>query len=348
MHAQPQVHDPASTDIGWMRVALSLAERGIGRTWPSPSVGCVIVRDGIVVGCGDTKAGGRPHAEFVALTQAGDAARGATAYCTLEPCAHDSRRGPTCSSLLIEAGIARVVTAMTDPDPRTRGQGHARLQAAGINVETGICGEAARALNLGFILRLTQRRPMVTLKLALSIDGCLALASGESRWITGPQARTHTHLERSRHDVIIVGRGTADADDPGLDVRIQGLEVHSPLPFILSRSLTEAKPGSRLASRGARILTQETIAANLAWLADEGVTRVMVEGGAGVAASFLAADLVDRLLIYRAPIVIGGGRGSVGDIGLTDLGHAHGRWRKGRSIGLGEDQLEVYLRHPTE
>lgn len=334
-------------DIRWMRAALALAQRGLGRTWPNPSVGCVLVREGRVVGRGDTRAGGRPHAEAVALAQAGEAARGATAYCTLEPCAHESPRGPTCSSSLIDAGIARVVTAMTDPDPRTGGKGHARLRAAGIAVTTGVRESQARALNAGFITRLQLGRPMVTLKLALSLDSCLALADGRSQWITGERARIHSHLERSRHDVIIVGRGTAETDDPALDVRIAGLEDRAPLPFILSRRLIDVSGSSKLGKRGARVLAHDTIAASLAWLAGEGVTRVMLEGGAGAATSFLSHDLVDRLLIYRAPIIIGGGRPGIGDIGLGDLADAHGRWTHMRQLPLGDDSLDIYNRTPS-
>ncbi|WP_230482865.1 bifunctional diaminohydroxyphosphoribosylaminopyrimidine deaminase/5-amino-6-(5-phosphoribosylamino)uracil reductase RibD [Sphingomonas sp. Leaf21] len=312
-----------------MGAALALAERGVGRTAPNPNVGCVIVGDGRVVGRGWTQAGGRPHAEAMALAQAGEAARGATAYVTLEPCAHVSPRGPACSDLLIAAGVARIVAAMGDPDPRTDGTGFARTRAAGIAVTTGVRQAEARAMIAGFLTRRTRDRPFVTLKLATSLDGRIARPDGESRWITGPQARAHTHLERSRHEAILVGRGTLEADSPRLDVRLPGLERRSPRRILLSRT---AEPD------------WETIASPVAIADLAGVDRLMVEGGAKTASAFLAADLVDRLLLYRAPLLIGEGRAALGDIGLTRLADAHGRWTRTDSRMLGSDRLEVYER----
>lgn len=312
-----------------MGVALALADRGVGRTAPNPHVGCVIVEGDRVVGRGWTQAGGRPHAEAMALAQAGAATRGATAYVTLEPCAHVSPRGPACTDLLIAAGVARIVAAMGDPDPRTDGLGFSRARAAGIAVTTGVREEEARRMIAGFLTRRAHSRPFVTLKLATSLDGKIARVDGESRWITGPQARAHTHLERSRHEAILVGRGTLKTDAPRLDVRLPGLESRSPRRILLSRT---PEPG------------WETIPSPAAIADLSGVDRLMVEGGAQTASAFLAADLVDRLLLYRAPILIGEGHAALGDIGLSRLAEAHGRWRLTDSRMLGSDRLEVYER----
>lgn len=314
-----------------MAAAIALSRRGAGRTSPNPNVGCLIVARGRMVGRGWTQPGGRPHAEAMALAQAGKAARGATAYVTLEPCAHASERGPRCADLLIAAGIARVVIAAHDPDPRTDGQGTAMLRAAGVEVTTGLLEGDAQAAMAGYFSRRAAGRPFVTLKLALSLDGCIALADGTSRWITGDAARTHAHLERAGHDLILVGRGTLDADRPRLDVRLPGLEDRAPRPVLLSRSAEGLPPGwLHLSSPG-----------DIAMLSDTG-DRLLVEGGAGAAAAFLAAGLVDRLLLYRAPIIIGGGRSAIGDIGLSDLAQAHGRWRLIDRRMLDPDSLEVY------
>jgi diaminohydroxyphosphoribosylaminopyrimidine deaminase / 5-amino-6-(5-phosphoribosylamino)uracil reductase len=311
-----------------MAAAIALASRGRGRTWPNPNVGCVIVRDGVIVGRGWTQDGGRPHAEAMALAQAGAAARGATLYVTLEPCAHDSVRGPACSDLIVASGVSRTVIAVQDPDARTNGAGAARLRAAGIDVVEGIGTDGATRAMVGFLTRQSLGRPHVTLKLALSIDGCIALANGESQWITGPEARAHGHLERSRVEAIIVGRGTMTTDAPTLDVRLPGLEARSPKRYVLSRT---DQPGWD------RIDSPDAIAGLPA-------DHVLVEGGAGAAAAFLTNDLVDRLLIYRAPILIGGGRPALGDIGLTDLAAAHGRWRATDSRMLGADRLDILER----
>jgi diaminohydroxyphosphoribosylaminopyrimidine deaminase/5-amino-6-(5-phosphoribosylamino)uracil reductase len=320
-------------DARWLGAALALAERGVGRTSPNPSVGCIIVADGRVVGRGWTQPGGRPHAEAMALAAAGDAARGATAYVTLEPCAHVSARGPACSDLLIAAGIARVMTSGIDPDPRTAGAGVARLRAAAIVVDV-LARPAAGRLNAGFFTRQRYGRAHVTLKLAVSLDGCIALADGTSRWITGAAARRHAHLERARCDLIVVGGGTLTADDPALDVRLDGLEDRGPRRAVLSRSLEVIPAGARI---GEALLVR-----NLDNL-DPAILTVLVEGGAAVATTLLAADRVDRLLIYRAPIILGGRRG-IGDLGLTDLGSAHGRWRLAASLTLGPDRVEQYDR----
>ncbi|UIJ45649.1 bifunctional diaminohydroxyphosphoribosylaminopyrimidine deaminase/5-amino-6-(5-phosphoribosylamino)uracil reductase RibD [Sphingomonas cannabina] len=326
------------SDPRWMGAALALAERGRGRTAPNPNVGCVIVKDGRVVGRGWTQPGGRPHAEAMALAEAGEAARGATAYVTLEPCAHVSPRGPACSTLLAEAGIARVVAALEDPDPRTGGAGIERLRAAGVAVETGIGAAEARRSMAGFLTRRELGRPHVTLKLATSLDGCIALANGASRWITGPAARAHAHLERARHEAILVGRGTFDADKPILDVRLPGLsKSRAPRRFVLTNRPLPPFANSHEAENWHTLENPADIAD---WL---GIDHLLVEGGAETAASFLRAELVDRLLLYRAPILIGG-RQALGDLGLTDLEAAHGRWRRVDRRQLGTDTLEVYER----
>ena len=313
-------------DARCMGAALALAQRGVGLTRPNPSVGCVIVGHGRTIGRGWTQPGGRPHAEAMALAAAGDA-RGATAYVTLEPCAHASARGPACADTLVAAGVARVVIAAGDPDPRTNGAGIARLRAAGIAVTTGVRTADAEAILAGFLTRLRLGRPHITLKLAVSLDGAIALHTGQSLWITGARARAHAHLERARADVILVGQGTLAADAPRLDVRLAGLEARAPERAVMGR---QAVAGWRhFASPAA-----------LAAMTDADL--VLAEGGAGLAASLLAADMVDRLLLYRAPIIIGG-RG-LGDIGLADLAHAHGRWEAQPIVTLGADRLETYNR----
>lgn len=319
-----------------MAAALSLSERSRGRTAPNPNVGCVIVKDGRVIGRGWTQPGGRPHAEAMVLEAAGEAARGATVYTTLEPCAHRSARGPTCSDLLVHAGVARVVIALADPDQRTWGKGARRLRDAGIEVVESVGEAGARAAMAGFLTRQTKGRPFVTLKLATSLDGKIALPSGESRWITGPQARAHAHVERARHEAILVGRGTFDTDVPRLDVRLDGLEDRSPRRVLLSR--TPLDPGFQWNdASGWEVLARPTDISQL-----KGVDHLLVEGGAGAAAAFLRAGLVDRLLLYRAPILIGAGRDALNDLALESLGDAHGKWQLTDSRQLGSDRLEVY------
>ena len=310
-----------------MAAAVALSRRGWPASAPNPNVGCLIVNAGKLVARGWTRPGGRPHAEAAALAAAGTAARGATAYVTLEPCAHASPRGPACSDSLIAAGIARVVIAAQDPDPRTDGQGITRLQAAGIEVVFNVLPAEARAAMAPWLTRQSECRPFVTLKLATSLDGCIAMPDGSSRWITGERARAHGHLERARHQAILVGRGTLDTDTPRLDVRLPGLEDRSPQRLVLTRG--EAPDG------WAAVASPEAI---------PNVDSVLVEGGAGAASAFLAADRVDRLLLYRAPILIGGGKPALGDIGLGDLAGAHGRWRLSDSRLLGSDRLDVYER----
>jgi diaminohydroxyphosphoribosylaminopyrimidine deaminase/5-amino-6-(5-phosphoribosylamino)uracil reductase len=313
-----------------MEAAIALGERGRGVTAPNPGVGCLIVLDGRVAGTGWTQAGGRPHAEAQALAEAGAGARGATLYVSLEPCAHRDGRGPACADLIVAAQVARVVAAIGDPDPRTDGKGLERLRAAGIEVIEGIAAAAAERALAGFLSRVHLGRPQITLKLAMSLDGKIALPSGESRWITGEDARAHVHLERARADMILVGRGTYDADRPGLDVRLPGLEERSPRRAILTRG-NGVEGWERLGS------PQDVFGLSQ-------VNDLLVEGGSGAASAFLKADLVDRLLIYRAPVLIGEGKSSIGYIGLTSIAEAHRRWRLADSRMLGIDRLEVYER----
>ena len=320
---------PERSDLDWLCAAAALAERGRPLSRPNPAVGAIVVSNGRVVGRGWTQAGGRPLAEALALQQAGEAARGGTLYVTLEPCAHASQRGPACADLAAAAGLARVVAAVRDPDPRTAGAGFERIVAAGIATALVPCAAAEASLR-GYLSQRTGGRPHITLKLALSLDGAIALASGQSRWITGPEARAHAHLERARADAILVGGGTLRADAPRLDVRLAGLEGRSPQRWVLTRGV--APDGwNVLASPG-------DISAMAA------VQYLLIEGGAEAAAAFLKDDLVDRLLIYRAPIVIGSGKPGVATIGLTDLAAVHGRWKSADSRRLGNDTLEVYER----
>ncbi len=312
-----------------MTHALTLSERGVGRTGNNPSVGCVIVSGGHIVGRGWTQSGGRPHAEAMALAAAGGQAAGATIYVTLEPCAHTSERGPACADLLVAAKPSRVVIAVEDPDPRTHGKGIERLLAAGITVEMGTMAEAASGCLAGFISRINRRRPFVTLKLATSLDGAIAMADGSSRWITGEAARAHGHLERARCDAIIVGAGTVRADNPALDVRLSGLEGRSPCRVML---------GSGDPPSGWAVLRRPEDIGSL------DCNTLLIEGGAMTASAFLRAGLVDRLLLYRAPILIGDGKPCLGDIGLAQLADAHGRWQLQDARQLGKDRLEVYAR----
>ena len=310
-----------------MAAALALAERGVGRTGQNPSVGCVIVKDDIAIGRGWTQQGGRPHAEAMALAEAGGQAEGSTVYVTLEPCAHQSPRGPSCAHILRDARPARVVIGLQDPDPRTAGEGMAALTAHGVSVESGVMAAQAAISLGGFISRMTRGRPFVTLKLATSLDGKIAMPDGSSRWITGDVARAHSHIERARSDAILVGSGTLRADAPQLTVRLRGLENRQPRKILL---------GSRAAPEGWDVIrAPEDIAAL-------DCNNLLVEGGAATAAAFMRAGLVDRLLLYRAPILLGKGLPCLADFGLTELADAHGRWQLTDCRSLGKDRLEVY------
>jgi diaminohydroxyphosphoribosylaminopyrimidine deaminase/5-amino-6-(5-phosphoribosylamino)uracil reductase len=315
-----------------MAEAAALAERARGATAPNPNVGCLIVSPrGKVLSKAATAPGGRPHAEALALDAAGKAARGAAVYVTLEPCAHDSERGPACVDLLIAARPKRVIVGLKDPDPRTNGRAVRKLRAAGIEVKLGPGRAAAERSMAGWLTRMRLGRPRITLKLALSIDGKIALPSGESKWITGDHARTHVHLERGQCDMILVGRGTYEADQPRLDVRLPGLEDSSPRRALLSRTLDAVEGWEMLGS------PQDVFRLH-------DVNDLLVEGGSATATAFLTADLVDRILIYRAPIIVGEGKSSFGYVGLDAIADAHERWRLVEERRLGIDRLEVYER----
>lgn len=314
--------------------ALRLARRGLGNVWPNPAVGCVIVAADRVVGRGWTQPGGRPHAERMALEAAGEAARGATAYVTLEPCAHHGR-APPCADALVAAGVARVVSALTDPDPRVAGRGHARLRAAGIEVVEGVRSGPAAGLQRGFLDRVTLGRPMVTLKLATSFDGRIATASGESRWITGESARRHVHLLRLTHDAVMVGAGTARADLPALNVRGFG-PVRQPVRVVIATAPIPALPPEG-PDHGPLWVLPGPLPQALAELGRRGLTRVFCEGGGQLAAALLAAGLVDELVGYTAGVVLGGdGRAAVAPMGLGALADAP-RFRLVETRALGDD-----------
>jgi len=352
-----------------MRHALRLAERALGETAPNPAVGCVILsREGRVVGRGRTGRGGRPHAETIALAEAGEASRDATAYVTLEPCSHQGRT-PPCADALASAGIARVVAAIGDPDPRVSGAGFDRLRGCGVEVVTDVLKDEAAALNAGFFLRILERRPLVTLKIAASADGRTASAGGESRWITGAEARRFAHLLRARHDALLIGVETALADDPVLTCRLPGLEGRSPIRIVLDSRLrlppssrlaqtarqiptwvfTAAEGGSELRERGMEIFVvgrdargRPDIAAVLRALAGRGITRLLVEGGAGVHASFVDRGFADRLEIFRAPLMLGSaGQPAIGALAALGLDEAP-RFVPTGTRRLGADLLESF------
>lgn len=362
----------AEDDCRHMAHALGLARRGLGRVWPNPAVGCVIVRDGRIVGRGSTQPGGRPHAETEALAMAGAAARGATAYVTLEPCSHHGQT-PPCAEALVSAGLARVVTAMEDPDPRVSGRGHAILRAAGIDVVEGVLSEEARALQRGFLCRVLAGRPMVTLKLAASLDGRIATSAGESRWITGSEARARVHAMRAAHDAVMIGAGTARADDPLLTVRGIGM-AHQPVRIVAARSLdldTESalgrsarhvplwlvhgpsapapdraewtRAGARLfkvAEKGGALDPRAILMA----LGEAGLTRVLVEGGGQFAAALLKAGVVDEIALFTAGLALGGdARPALGPLGLETLGGAL-RFRLAGVETVGNDTLSHWTR----
>jgi len=323
------------TDESHMLAALSLARRGLGQTAPNPSVGCVIVKDGLVVGRGNTAPGGRPHGEIMALQAAGEAARGATAYVTLEPCNFAGKSG-ACTEALIAAGIARVVVGATDPHPKVNGAGLARLREAGIKVTEGVMRHECEAVAEGFILVQRHGRPLIRLKLATTLDGKIATGKGESQWITGPEARRAAHAMRGRHDAVLVGVGTVLADDPELTCRLDGfraaklvrvvVDSHLRTPFLskLVRDAAEhplwilhrngADPLRRKALEGVGVKLIELpacpagvdLSAGVKALAKHGLTRVLVEGGGTIAAGMLRARLVDRLSWFHAPAVMGG------------------------------------------
>ena len=361
-----------SFDLRSMRAALTLARRGLGTVWPNPAVGCVIVDRGRVVGRGWTQPGGRPHGETEALGRAGQAARGATAYVSLEPCCHWGRT-PPCTDALIAAGIRRVVVALKDPDPRVAGDGLQRLRAAGLDVETGLCEAEAAEINAGFFCRLRNGRPLVTLKLATSLDGRIATSRGESQWITGPPARERAHALRAAHDAIMVGTGTVLADDPQLTCRLPGLACRSPVRVVVDRHLripptmrlisdagavptwiltlpsADATRRQALLGAGATVIDMDpgpdgngSLAAALAALGERGITRLLVEGGGRLAAAFARAGLIDRLIWVHAPMLIGGdGIPAIAEVGLETLSRAPAFVRLSTET-VGDDVLTVF------
>lgn len=351
-----------------MRAALSLARRGLGRVWPNPSVGCVILDPaGIVVGRGYTQKGGRPHAETEALRQAGDRAHGGTAYVTLEPCAHHGKT-PPCAEALIAGGIARCVVALQDPDPRVAGGGIEKLKQAGCKVELGLLRDEAYEVTAGFLSRIERGRPLVTLKLATTLDGRIASRTGHSQWITGPAARQYGHLLRATHDAILVGSGTALADNPSLTCRLPGLADRSPVRVVLDRRLRLPRdgelaktaravpvwlvtgnqhPADRLTAYqdlGIEVLALPNTAPQeiLAALGRRGLTRLLVEGGSQVATAFLAAKLADRLVWMRSAGILGGDAlPAIGDLRLDQLADMR-RFQLSSAQRLGGDYLETY------
>jgi diaminohydroxyphosphoribosylaminopyrimidine deaminase/5-amino-6-(5-phosphoribosylamino)uracil reductase len=365
----------SAEDLAHMQAALALARRGLGNVWPNPAVGCVIVREGQVVGRGWTQPGGRPHAETEALSRAGDLARGGTAYVTLEPCSHHGRTPPCCNAL-IAARVARVVCAMRDPDPRVDGRGFAKLRAAGITVEEGLLEAEARAINAGFTRRIREGLPIVTLKLATTLDGRIATHAGESKWITGAAARREAHALRARYDAILVGSGTALADDPDLTCRLPGATPRQPLRVVADARL-RTPPSARVVATarqhptllvtvpghpptarapfqdaGAEVVTVPrgegglSLRALLQALAQRGVTRVLAEGGAGIAAALLREGLVDRLAWFHAPSVMGGDGLPAAYPLPVDVLAAMPRFRRVAARPLGDDWLTEFERGP--
>jgi diaminohydroxyphosphoribosylaminopyrimidine deaminase/5-amino-6-(5-phosphoribosylamino)uracil reductase len=359
-----------------MQIALRLARRGLGRVWPNPAVGCVIVSDGRIVGRGWTQPGGRPHAETEALARAGGRARGATAYVTLEPCAHHGVT-PPCAGALIDAGIKRAVVAAGDPDPRVDGGGLRILAEAGIEVVTDVCREEGEAINAGFFRRIRDGRPYVTLKTATTLDGRIATRTGDSRWITGEEARQAGHLLRASHDAILIGAGTAVQDNPTLTCRLPGLADRSPVRVVLDGHmrlpLTHALVATARATAtwlvvladaasdqtdrrkayeaaGVAMLPVDPdddgnpdIAKVLGLLAAKGITRLLVEGGGRVAAAFLAARRIDEIVWFRAPCIIGGdGLPALAAFGVERLSEAVRATGLGAQT-LGPDVVERYI-----
>jgi diaminohydroxyphosphoribosylaminopyrimidine deaminase/5-amino-6-(5-phosphoribosylamino)uracil reductase len=351
----------------YMKIALGLAKRGLGNVAPNPAVGCLIVMDDVIRGAGWTQPGGRPHAETEALAMAGDAARGATAYVTLEPCSHRGKTGP-CAEALIKAGVKSVYCAVGDPDERVSGRGIELLEKAGITVQLGLLADTAKAVNNGFLKTKQKARPHITLKTAMSIDGKIATSSGESKWITGPEARMYGHMLRAKHDAILVGIGTVLADDPTLDCRVEGLEIQSPRivvldsdlrtprdsnvlqqsPIIICSSLNaSAEKIEILSSKGAQVCQlndTRDLTSVCDTLVEQGITRLLVEGGGQVNAAFLEAGLVDEHMVFTAPKVIGAeGIPAIAGMGLAELGQAP-HFNLQRKRQLGADLLACYLK----
>jgi diaminohydroxyphosphoribosylaminopyrimidine deaminase/5-amino-6-(5-phosphoribosylamino)uracil reductase len=364
-----------AADQRFMQLALTLGRRGQGRTWPNPAVGAVVVNDGVIVGRGWTQAGGRPHAEAVALAHAGDAARGATLYVTLEPCSHVGK-SPPCADAVIAAGIKRVVSAIEDPNPEVAGQGHARLRAAGIAVDIGLGAAEAARDHAGHFRRIRDKRPHVMLKLAISTDDKIAAAGHKPLAISGEAAKARMHLLRAQSDAILVGIGTVKADDPLLTCRLPGMEARSPVRVVLDRalrisgtsrlvqsaratplwlmtsSLAEAAAAMKLGAAGAQVIRVASAApppgldlsAVLRALAEKGITRLLVEGGARVASSFVAAGLVDEFWLLRGPGAAGAdGVAALDGLPLASITQSPG-FRVRASESFDKDTLTIYER----
>ncbi len=362
-------------DGPFMRAALALARRGLGTVWPNPTVGCVLVNDGVVVGRGWTQQGGRPHGETEALARSGARAKGATAYVSLEPCCHHGKT-PPCTDALIAAGITRAVVAIEDPDPRVAGRGIARLRDAGVTVDTGLYAAEATDINAGFFMRLGAGRPLVTLKLAATLDGKIATATGESRWITGETARQRAHWLRATHDAVMVGVNTVVADDPLLTCRLPGIEARNPVRIVVDGALRLPLTAKLVAEAkdvptwivhrhgvdharcqafldcGVELIEvpvgkssgELDLGVALAELGKRGLTRILAEGGARLAGALLEAGLVDRLAWFHAPRLLGGDAlPAIEAIGVTTLAAAP-RFRRLALEELGEDVLETLAR----
>lgn len=367
-------------DTAYMKVALKLAKRGLGNVWPNPAVGCVIVKEDTIIGRGWTQPGGRPHAETEALSRAGQTAEGATAYVTLEPCSHYGKT-PPCANALIEANISRVVIAVEDPDPRVSGQGIKMLKEAGVDVLLNVCRDEALEVNEGFFLKVLKNRPLFTMKMATTLDGKIAVHTGESQWITEAPTRQQGHLLRANHDAIMVGIGTATEDNPQLTCRLPGLEHHSPVRIVVDRRM-RLPLTSQLVTEAHRIPTwmvtlgdQDDIRAEayreagieliipsdvtqteggitLDWVAEElanrGLTRVLVEGGSHLAAAMLRRNLVDRLSWMRAPRIMGhDGIPVVQAFGVDHLEDTP-FFDQSRRFESGNDLVEIYRRRDLD
>jgi diaminohydroxyphosphoribosylaminopyrimidine deaminase/5-amino-6-(5-phosphoribosylamino)uracil reductase len=365
-----------AADQRFMQLALTLGRRGLGRTWPNPAVGAVVVNDGVIVGRGWTQPGGRPHAEPEALKRAGEAARGATLYVTLEPCSHFGR-SPPCADAVIAAGIARVVSAIEDPNPEVAGQGHAKLRAAGIVVDVGLCAKEAARDHAGHFHRIRDKRPHVILKLAVSSDGKIGAAGRKPVAITGEAAKARVHLLRAQCDAVLVGIGTVQADDPLLTCRLPGMETQSPVRVVLDRALrisgtsrlvhsaretplwvmtsnlSEAPAAMKLGAAGVQVIRLATtttpppgldLANVLHALAEKGITRLLVEGGARVASSFVAAGLVDEIWLLRGPDPVGAdGVAALDALPLTSITQSP-TFKRRASETLQNDTLTTYER----
>jgi diaminohydroxyphosphoribosylaminopyrimidine deaminase/5-amino-6-(5-phosphoribosylamino)uracil reductase len=364
----------SAADRRFMEMALTLGRRGLGRTWPNPAVGAVVVKDGIVLGRGWTQPGGRPHAEPVALAQAGDVARGAMLYVTLEPCSHVGK-SPPCADAIIAAGIARVVSAIEDPNPEVAGQGHAKLRAAGIEVDVGLMAEEAARAHAGHFRRIREHRPHVIAKLAVSTDDKVAGPGGKTVAVTGDIANARTHLLRAQCDAILVGIGTVLSDDPTLTCRLPGMEARSPVRIVLDRrlripaksrlvhsarstplwvvtsELAEAPAAAILGAAGAQVIRLGSgsqggldLPELLRALAERGITRLLVEGGPRVTSSFVAAGLVDEFWLLRGRQAIGAdGVAALGALPLTAITQSSA-FRVRASESLGQDTLTIYER----